>query len=114
ENIARETGDTVRARVRDLALGAPAQVLHFGQRAQQPVLQIRGFPGERRDRIRRGFGRRGGFRRLSLNASGAGGRIRHPNSVRSVEMSQGISALRRQKSSLRGQLPSTLLTTLAV
>ena len=56
QDIAREIGDPVDARVGDFALGAAAQVFHLGQRAQQPVLQARGLPCELRDRIGRCFG----------------------------------------------------------
>ena len=77
ENIAREIGDTVGARIRDLPIGAPAQVFHVGQCAQQPVLQLDGLFGERRNGIRRGFAGRGGFGRLGLSPIRAGGRIRH-------------------------------------
>ena len=40
QHVARERGDAVLARVRELALGALAQVLHLRERAQQPVLVL--------------------------------------------------------------------------
>src|SRR5689334_2385809 len=39
-DVARKLGDAILARVSHLALGAPAQVLHFGQRAQPAILVL--------------------------------------------------------------------------
>ncbi len=41
QHVAGESGNAIDARVGDLALGAFAQVLHLGQRAQQSVFEFR-------------------------------------------------------------------------
>ena len=51
EDVAREIRHAIDARIRDLALGAAAQILHLGERAQQPVLQVGRLLGERRHGI---------------------------------------------------------------
>ncbi len=80
DDIAREGGDAVEARVGDLALGPPAQILHFGEHAQQLVLVFGGDAGEI-GRVDGLFGRlRGEFRGLGLapRVDGrAGVRVRH-------------------------------------
>ena len=40
EHVAGEGGDRILARIGDLALGALAEVLHLGERAQQLVLEV--------------------------------------------------------------------------
>ena len=85
-HVARELGDPVEARIRHLALGAPAQVLHLGERPQQPVLQ-----GSRSPRSSAAVGSAGGARALGrcCACSGAGfsaglgrrGRIACPSSL---------------------------------
>ena len=57
QHVAGEGGDRVLARVGDLALGAPAQVLHLGQRAQELVLHVGDFGLQRGRWV---GGRRGG------------------------------------------------------
>ena len=55
EHVAGERGDAVQPRIGDFALGALAQILHLGERAQEPVFEL----GGKRRRSPSGRGRRG-------------------------------------------------------
>ena len=65
QHVARERRDAVLAHVGDLALGALAQVLHLGQRAQQPVLVLGVLARQR-------LHQRGDLRLFGLRSSGVG------------------------------------------
>src|SRR6266542_3333100 len=85
QEIAGERADAVRARIRDFALGAAPQILHFGKRAQQPILELGRLLDERSwvggsFRGRRA-GRGGALLLLGRLFSCAGGSIRHRRSV---------------------------------
>ena len=59
QHVAGKCGDAVLPRVGDLALGAPAQIFHLGERAQQLVLEIGGRFEAARDLLgRHHLGRR--------------------------------------------------------
>jgi hypothetical protein len=86
DDVAGEIRDAVDPAVGDLALGAPAQVLHVGERAQQLVLVVGGLLGQGLDQLRdarlflRLLGRRiagGGRGVVRLIVEGAGVMIRH-------------------------------------
>jgi hypothetical protein len=89
KDIAGKTSNTVRACIQNLALGAFAQILHFGKGTQQLVLVLRGFARRLGHRI----GCSGGCRFDSLVSHGfalAGCRVRHRSqSILSISGSLG-------------------------
>ena len=128
QHVARERRDAVLAHVRDLAVGALAQVLHLRQRAQQPVLVV-GVLARERLHQRGDLDLLGRASAPSASLSlGFGGRIlgaaygvvRHRLCpFRNCVCSPRISGLGAEKSSSVGsnrrhQAPISLLTTLAV
>ena len=112
KHVARKSRDAIEPRVKNLALGALPQVLHFGKRAQQLVLEFGGLAfglGNRVGLLGRSRVFRFGGRTFSL----AGGWVRHcfQSILGNIRM-PGISGLQRQKSSVYGV--SKRLTTRAV
>ena len=80
-DVAREVGDAVDAGIGDLAIGPPAQILHFSEHAQELVLVLGGNAGVVVGVDRPGLGSlRRGLPVLGLGAridGWAGIRIRH-------------------------------------
>jgi hypothetical protein len=97
DNVAREGRDAVQARVGDLALGSPAQILHFGERAKELVLVVRTFLRQRFDQgCNLGFiGRPGGVGFCPRRNGGTAVRIRHHIVPTSVAVQKSASFSRR-------------------
>ena len=75
DQVLGKASDGIGARLRGFALGTAAQVFHVGERAEQPVLQLRHLLGER-CRLDGGRGR-GDVVRGCRGIVVVGGRVRH-------------------------------------